>query len=282
MNTLYSYVRDNFVPADQASLQIGDLSIQRGYGIFDFFKTLDHIPIFLDNHLDRFFHSSAQLRLPVGKTREELKTIIDQLQQKNNIPDSGIRITLTGGYSPDGYSLAQPNLVITQQPLLFPISPECPKPIRLVTWSHQRQLPETKTIDYLMAIWLRPYISQHGADDVLYHQNGVISECPRSNFFLVTPDDTLVTPARNMLKGITRMKVLELASPQLKTEERDITLEELQTAKEAFITSTGRHITPVYQINDIIIGHNPSAEPAAGPVTQGLTKQLYRLVMPDK
>ena len=299
MNNLFSYVRDKFIPADQASLLIGDLSIQRGYGIFDFFKTLDHTPIFLDAHLDRFYHSAAQLRLPVGKTRDELKTLIGQLQEKNNIPDSGIRITLTGGYSPDGYSLSQPNLIITQQPLLFPISPECPKPFRLVTWSHQRQLPETKTIDYLMAIWLQPYIREQEADDVLYHHNGVITECPRSNFFIVTANDTLVTPARNMLKGITRMKILELAAPTLKTEERDITLEELYTAKEAFITSTGKHIVPISDIDDIRIGHDPStighgpsagpapgriplAEAIPGPITRRLNQQLFQLVMPGK
>jgi D-alanine transaminase/branched-chain amino acid aminotransferase len=156
MNPLCSFVNDSFLPADQASLQVGDLSIQRGYGIFDFFKTLNYTPIFLDDHLDRFYHSAAQLRLPTGKTRQDLRAVIHELQQKNNIPDSGIRMTLTGGYSSDGYSLSQPNLIITQQPLLIPISPECKKPVRLVTWNHQRQLPEIKTIDYLMAIWLQP------------------------------------------------------------------------------------------------------------------------------
>jgi branched-chain amino acid aminotransferase len=289
MKPLFCYVRDNFIPADQASLLIGDLSIQRGYGIFDFFKTLDHTPIFLDDHLDRLFHSAAQLRLPIGYTRETLKAILNELQQKNNIADSGIRITLTGGYSPDGYSLSEPNLIITQQPLLFPISAECPKPFRLVTWPYQRQLPETKTIDYLMAIWLQPYIRQHGADDVLYHHDGVISECPRYNFFLVTTDDTLVTPVRNMLKGITRKKILELAGTKLKTEERDISLEELPTAKEVFITSTGKHIVPVSHIDGIRIGEgpsrigeSPSAEPAPGPITQALNQWLYQLVMPNK
>jgi branched-chain amino acid aminotransferase len=277
MNPIYSFVNDKFLPADQASLLIGDLSIQRGYGIFDFFKTLNHTPIFLDDHLDRFYHSAAQLRLPVGHTREALKAILNELQQKNNLPDSGIRITLTGGYSSDGYSLSHPNLIITQQALQTPISPECQTPIRLVTWPHQRQLPETKTIDYLMAIWLQPYIREQGADDVLYHHNGVISECPRSNFFIVTADDILVTPGRNMLKGITRKYALELAVPQLKTDERDITLEELTTAKEAFITSTTKHILPVTHIDDIHIGNSSAGNAAPGPVSRWLNEKLYEL-----
>jgi len=276
------FVNDEFVPAGQASLLVTDLAMQRGYGIFDFFKTLGNRPIFLDDHLDRFFHSAAQLRLPVGRTREELKVILAGLQQRNAIADSGIKMTLTGGYSPDGFTLAKPNLVITQQPLHAPITAACYPSVRLVTYPHCRQMSDTKTIDYLMAIWLQPYIREHGADDVLYHQNGVISECPRSNFFIVTDDDTLVTPVRNILKGIIRMKVLELAPAHFQTEERDITLADLLTAKEAFITSTTKHILPVSHIDGHPIGQIPpgpvSQQIKPGLVSQWLNEQLYRLV----
>lgn len=284
MSEPFVFVRDSFVPASQAVILIGDLSIQRGYGIFDFFKTLDDRPVFLEDHLDRFFHSAGQLRLEPGKTRDELRTILLTLQQKNNIPDSGIRLTLTGGYSPDGYSLVRPNLIITQQPLLAPITEELPKSIRLVTYPHQRQMPDVKTIDYLMAIWLQPYIRENGADDVLYHRggishqdgiehpDGIITECPRSNFFIVTADNIVVTPARHMLKGITRMKVLELARQQFRTEERDVLLEEVYRAKEAFITSTTKQVLPVISIDNRVIGDGE-----AGTVSRWLNREVYKL-----
>ena len=291
MSEPFVFVRDNFVPASQASILISDLSIQRGYGIFDFFKTLGGKPVFLEDHLDRFFHSAGQLRLETGKTREELRGILAVLQQKNKIPDSGIRLTLTGGYSPDGYSLASPNLIITQQPLAATITGELQEGIRLVTYPHQRQMPEVKTIDYLMAIWLQPFIRENGADDVLYHRggishqdgvnhpDGIITECPRSNFFMVTADDTIVTPARHILKGITRMKALEVAGRQFRTEQRDMTLEELKTAKEAFITSTTKHILPVLQIDDIIIGKGSPGEGMPGNVSRWLNQELYALAI---
>ena len=272
MSGPFVLINDDLVRADQASLLVGDLSIQRGYGIFDFFKTLDHAPVFLDAHLDRFFHSATQLRLPVGKTKEELKALIQVLQQINDIPDSGIRLTLTGGYAPDGYTLATPNLIITQQPVQLTSTAQFQKGIRLITYPHQRQMPDTKTIDYLMAIWLQPLIREKGADDVLYHQDGILSECPRSNFFIVTADDTLVTPSRNVLKGIIRMNVLALARTQFKVEERDIRIEELPTAKEAFITSTTRHILPVTMIDGVSIGSTP------GAISQWLDMELNKLV----
>ena len=273
MNDPYVLVNDDLVPEKKASLLVSDLVIQRGYGIFDFFKTLHNIPVFLEEHLDRFFHSASQMRLSVGKDREELKALLHTLMEKNSIPDSGIRLTLTGGYSPDGYELVKPNLVITQKPLPLLSGEIFQKGTRLVSYPHQRQMPDVKTIDYLMAIWLQPFIRQNKADDVLYHREGIVSECPRSNFFIVTASGTLVTPSRNILKGIIRMKVLELAASQYQTEERDITLEEVRTAKEAFITSTTRHILPVFRIDDQVIG-----EGQPGKVTAWLSNELERVV----
>ncbi|HET6253409.1 MAG TPA: aminotransferase class IV [Puia sp.] len=303
----HTYLNNDFLPAGHAALRVSDLSIQRGYGIFDFFKTVDSRPVFLDDHLDRFFHSADRMRLPVGKTREELKTIFAELIRLNNIPDSGIRITLTGGYSPDGYSIAQPNLIITQIPLPIP-GRECVPPIRLISYPHQRQIPDVKTIDYLMAIHLQPHIRERGATDVLYHYNGVVTECPRSNFFLVTADNTLVTPARNMLKGITRSKILGFAAANSKVEERDVLLAEIPGAKEAFISATGRHLVPVSHIDDQPVGREAAGDQwvgreaaddqpvggaaagdqpvgggrMAGPITAELNAMLYRLVTSGK
>lgn len=268
---MYTFLNDTFLPAADAALSVNDLSIQRGFGIFDFFKTIRGNPIFLDEHLDRFFNSADRMRLAVGKTREELKAIIAELQRLNGFPDSGIRITLTGGISTDSISLGQPNLVITQHPMAPP-GKECVPPARLISYQHQRQLPDVKTIDYLMAIHLQQLVRERGAFDVLYHQHGIITECPRCNFFLVTADDVLVTPARNMLKGITRMKVLAFAYANTKVEERDVLLAEIATAKEAFITSTSRHIIPVSHIDDIPVSSTP------GPITTKLNGVLHDLV----
>ncbi len=270
MNPLFAAVNGVLLPADQASLQISDLSIQRGYGVFDFFKTLNFKPIFLEEHLDRFFRSAAGLRLEVGKTREELRALIALVQDKNQLAYSGFRITLTGGYATDSITPVTPNMVISQVPLPGAISGKVQPSIRLVSYPHRRQLPEVKSIDYLMAIWLQPYIRECGADEVLYHQDGSISECPRSNFFMVTAGDVLVTPARGILPGIIRGKVLELARQQFAVEVRDVTLRELSVAKEAFITSTTRHGLPVSQVGGVGLGE-------AGPVARLLNAELYAL-----
>ena len=54
------------------------------------------------------------MKLNVGYEPADLKKLLQLLIDKNNIAEAGIRITLTGGYSEDGYSIVRPNLLLTQ------------------------------------------------------------------------------------------------------------------------------------------------------------------------
>ena len=259
MATKYDFINNAFTPSTNASILISDLSVQRGYGIFDFFKTINSKPIFLQDHLERFYNSASKMHLQPGVTPSQLQQILEELIQKNNIPDSGIRITLTGGYSADGYTLAEtPNLIITQNPITVPVFNT--KGISLMTYDYQRQLAEMKTLDYSMAIWLQPLIKSTGNDDVLYHENGAVRECPRANFFIVTQENEIVTPGSKILKGVIRKNILNLENTGFKITERDFTLQELKNAKEAFITSTTKHILPVLKIDGNNVGDGKAGE----------------------
>jgi len=265
---MWAFVIDQFVPEDKASLFVGDLAIQRGYGVFDFFKVVDFVPVFLNEHLDRFYFSAKEMRLKVAYSKDELKRIIFELLKKNHVSDTGVRITLTGGYSQDGYQLSNPNLIISLRSFNPPPENQLAKSIKLITYEHQRQLPHVKTIDYLMAIWLQPLVRQNNADDILYHQNGIVTECPRSNFFIVSNDDKVITPSENILKGVMRMKVLEAAITNYHFEERAVSIEEIKGAKEAFITSTTKTILPIHQVDDYIFSKENK-----------VTTQLYKLIV---
>jgi branched-chain amino acid aminotransferase len=271
MSTKYVYINDTFITEDKASLLVADLAIQRGYGIFDFFKTIGGKPVFLQDHLDRFYNSARKMHLNVGYSPEELKSILAELMEKNSIPDSGIRLTLTGGYSADGYLLpARQNLIITQQHFLMDLNMDT-KGIRVVTYDYQRQLAGMKTIDYAMAIWLQPFIKENNADDVLYHHNGQVKEVPRANFFIVNEQQEVITAKSDVLPGITRKNILALKNLDFKVIERNFVLEELQTATEAF--STTKHILPVLQIDG-----RPVGDGKAGKISRQLLASLVEKV----
>lgn len=271
MNEHFTIINGEFIEKVSASVLITDLSIQRGYGIFDFFKTINKRPIFLEDHLDRFFFSVSEMSLKSDLKRDHLKKLINQLIEKNNILNSGIRLTLTGGYSPDGYSIAKPNLIITQSPFEYHKS-EFNKGIRLITHEHQRQLPHVKTIDYLYAIYLQRLIKEKKADDVLYYNQSEITECPRANFFVITQNNEVITPAKNILRGIIRKKILNF-SQLVNIREGLITLKDLENAKEAFITSSTKNVLPVLKIDNKLIGDGKPGE-----ITQKIYGKLMELI----
>lgn len=270
----YAIINGQILPTASAKLRVGDMAIQRGYGVFDFFKIVNGQPVFLEDHLGRFFQSARQMRLEEGLSKEELTAQILALIQANQMNEAGIRITLTGGYAEDGYSIHQPNLIITQSPLT--LRRDLAPGIRLISHPFQRQLPEIKTIDYLMAIWLQPYLKAQGADEVLYRNGETILECPRANFCIINAAGELQTTQTNVLAGITRNKVLQLARNSLPVAQQAIQLADLYAAREAFITSTTKQITPVLSVDGQLIG---TGDP--GPVTRMLSAKLLQLVFSD-
>ncbi|CAK9066490.1 unnamed protein product [Durusdinium trenchii] len=98
--------------------------------------------------------------------------------------------------------------------------------------------------------------------DVLYldPSGKRVEEAAASNFFCVTKDGKLKTPALGtILAGVTRDSILQLAR-RLATqsdlinsvEETSITLDEILQAKEAFVTGTAAAVTPVGHVASVL------------------------------
>jgi len=266
------FINNDFVEEGKPVLQAGDMAVQRGYGVFDFFRTRNNKPLFLDDYLDRFFNSAKEMFIIIPLGREDLKENIYRLMAMNNMRESGIRITVTGGYSADSYSVAEGNIIIQQQPLIQPSEEKFLNGVKIITYPYLRDLPHIKSINYLMGVWLQKHLKEKQLDDVLYFQNDIITEFPRSNVFIVTQDRELVTPAHNVLAGITRKKILQLAPDIILTSTRDVLTDELKNATEVFMASTTRRILPVTEIDGEKVGDGKP-----GSITTRLYKRLLEL-----
>lgn len=185
---MIAFINNQFLEEIDAVLHVGDLALQRGYAAFDFLRSRNGIPLFVDDYLDRFFNSAILMRLQPQHSKEQMKAIIRELIERNGMPEAGIRMILTGGYSPDSYELSEPNLIILQHPLQMPSSEKFHHGIKVITYEYMRDLPLVKSINYLMGIWLQQQVREQGAQDVLYHLNGQVSEFPRANVFIVSKE----------------------------------------------------------------------------------------------
>lgn len=252
----FCFADGKIIPTETASIHPTDLGLIRGYGIFDFFRTVNYQPLFLEHYLDRFIASAEKTYLPLAYSREELRQIIADVIEKNDLQQGGIRMVLSGGVSENHFSPATGKLFLFAESLMFPSEEKYQNGIKLLTLEHVRAIADIKTTNYTLPVWHSVNWKKLGAEDVLYHWNGLVSESSRSNFFMVK-DGVIHTPDQHILHGITRKHLIQVAGEVVI---RPISLEEVWEADEAFISSTTKVLLPVTQLDDRKIGNGKSGK----------------------
>jgi branched-chain amino acid aminotransferase len=249
------YVDGLWVHPDQARISINDIAVLRGYSAFEALRTYDRRPFHLGEHLERLYHSAEIIDLAIPHTRAEITGIVEEIVARNTYRYAAVRMLMTGGESEDGVMASgKPKLIVMIAPLSERDPERFARGYRLITTRLQRETPEAKTSNYTSAVRALKEATRLGADDALFvNERGHVQEATRSNFFIFH-GDTLVTPREEVLVGITRTVVLELARGRFAIEERPILLEELALADEAFVTSSSKEIIPVVQIDEQVIG----------------------------
>ena len=101
------YFNGEIMALKDARLSPNDLGVLRGYGIFDYLRTYNGIPFLLDQHLDRLYNSLDSMGLVIPDTRSDIKSAINELMQRSPLEDAGFRLVVTGGESPDGFSITK-------------------------------------------------------------------------------------------------------------------------------------------------------------------------------
>jgi D-alanine transaminase len=117
-----------------------------------------------------------------------------------------------------------------------------------------------------------------GADEAVFLEDGVVTECSASNLFIVRWGKVITHPVGpKVLPGITRLVLFQVAK-QLGIEmiERPVAFDEAKSADEVFITSTTREISWVSTWDGRTVGKG-----RCGPVTLRLHQALHDRVVRD-
>jgi branched-chain amino acid aminotransferase len=247
------YVNGEFLAGDRVTVPVRDLAFLRGYGVFDFMQSAHGQVFRMRDHFERLVRSAAALDLAVPVAYPEFEAIVARLVEANRRGAFTVRMVLTGGCTPDGIRMGAPNFfVLFEDELTYPRALYTDG-ARVGTLEHRREFPEAKTLNYLAAVKARNSPRFRGMLEVLYLDRGRVLEASTSNVFAFL-GDVLVTPGADILPGITRQVVLEIAKPVFPVEVRDLTWAEMARATEAFLTSTSKEVVPVTRIDDLAVG----------------------------
>ncbi len=263
----YCFLNGKIIPIEEAKVSVLDIGLLRGYGVYDGIPAFLGKPFRFSDHWNRFVDGAHTLGLNIPVTEEKAEKIVIELLEKNGMNvRANVRFILTGGNTINGieYDFENPTFyIITER------WDKLPDELyvnggKLITYRNVRELPESKTTNYIKAVNLQQFKKEEKAIEILYVYDGEVLECATSNVFIVK-DKTLITPAENVLKGITRKVILELASDTYKIEERIVYQDELKTADEVFISSSFKDIVPIVKIDDFEVANGQ-----VGDVTKDL------------
>ncbi len=124
-------------------------------------------------------------------------------------------------------------------------------------------LPGYKVSSYAAGAHFARLARARGVDEILLSDGEAIHEGASSNVFVVRAG-ALLTPGGPILQGITRARVLELATElEIAATEGALLLDALDSANEVFVTSSVRGIFPLRRVGTRSYG-------PPGPVTSAL------------
>lgn len=239
------YVYGDFVEKSEAKLCINDLGFVRAYSAYECLRTYGDRLFHLTDHLNRLKVSCEELRITYPSA--DIAQILHRLVEKNFTgSDLMLRIYVTAGLEVGDHS----ELFILVDPApMFPAE-YYSKGISVITTPAGRMMAPIKSTQYANAMILLKVAQEQKAQDVLYiDEKRHVLELTKANFFAVR-NDVLVTPEIDILPGITRKVVLQLAEKMgLKTEVRPVAVEELANFDEAFLTSTMKELMPITKID---------------------------------
>lgn len=269
------YVNGKMVPETEAKISIYDSALMFGDMVFEMTRSFNKQQFKLREHLERLYTGIRYLRIPLKMTIDEMEQHCLEVVAANEpafAPNDEHRlmIDVTRGalalYEGVIGTHIGPNVVIADFPLRWTVQHNAShyeQGIEVVVPS-QRMIPadllEPKVknrsrVHYLMAnIQIADYQGRN-VWALLLDPQGFVAEGTGANFFIVK-DGVLYTPEpRNILLGISRAYVMEMAKRLgIRCVERNLVTYDVATADEAFFTSTPYCMLPVVKIDGLPIG----------------------------
>lgn len=287
-----AYLNGEYLPISRASLHVFDLGVVGGASVTEMVRTFGHTLFRFEEHLARLEQSLANVGFEPGLTMAELKAIGERVVAENARlisaqHDLGLIVFITAGQNLTYLGHARRDLArkatvcVHTFPLPFELWAEkYQSGLSLVTVP-TRSIPDDVLDPRIKhRSRLHWHIAEREARQidatasaVLTDHEGHLTETAAGNVWFVR-GNTLFTPSRHILEGVSRGVVLELAGGAgLTTNIGDYGAMELAAADEAFVTSTPTCLLPVTKFNGRPIGNGQP-----GPVFQQLIDRWNCLV----
>ncbi len=274
------YLNGDIVEESRARISPFDRGFLWGDGVYEVTPSFGGNLYRLGDHIDRLYRSLRYVRIDPGMSPEvmEQATLDTQKENEGRLEPGGMyRVGhwVTRGVDDPSMSAgaaSRATVLIFWRPAdVEKVARNAKEGVRLAVTATRRTPPEcvetrAKVTSKMNQILAELDAAASGSLSLMLDIHGNVAENSVANFFIVRDGALWTPPERNILQGVTRKAVFELAGQLgIPAEERDFTMYDVAQAEEYFITSSAICAMPVREVDSF----RPKAE-VPGPVTRRL------------
>lgn len=265
-----AFVDGEYVALEDAKISVFDSGFSKSDVVYDVTSTSQGQFFRLDDHVARFLRSCAGVGMACPYSAEEIKQILAECVERGGVGEkSYVDMMLTRGtnkgfirgFVPDLRD-THVNFIAYAIPYRWIVPLEVQQQGIDIIVAKTRRIPDEcvdarfKNFHWGDLVRAKIEAADAGAHNaVLCTPDGILAEGPGFNVFFIK-DGEFHTPARNMLEGITRRTVFDLAAEiGAPCHAGDYVPEHLHEADEVFICSTAGGIMPVIKVDDRVLSN---------------------------
>lgn len=262
------FINGKFVPAEQAVISVFDRSFLYGDGLFETMRVINGKPFRWWEHMERLRKGGDFLGIKIPFGCKALEKLATELIAQNKMPDALMRLTVSRGVGPRGYSpkgADKPTLVMTLHPAPTTLNSSSAR-WKLVIASQRLPagdaLAQFKTANKLAQILARAEADAAGADEaLLLNTAGHVVEGASSNLFWIEGKTVCTPPLTDgLLPGVTRAVTFEICQRlSLPLAERAVTPEQLRRADGIFLTLSSIGVAEAIALDGARLATSPLA-----------------------
>jgi branched-chain amino acid aminotransferase len=265
------YINGKLVPEDEAVVSVIDHGFMYGDGLFEGIRVYNGKVFKLKEHVARLYYGAKAIAIEIPMAQEQFVDAVREVVRTNEVVDGYIRVTVSRGpaLGLDPRNCTKPTVVIMTGKLALYPEEMYRNGLNVVTVSTrvapaQVLEPRIKSLGkYVANIQAKIEANMMDAGEgLMLNIQGYVAECTGDNIFIIK-DGKLCTPPAyaGILEGITRAAVMDLAREAgIEVIEKMMTLFDIYTADECFLTGTAAEVIPVVDLDGRQIGDGKPGE----------------------
>jgi D-alanine transaminase len=254
-----AYYNGKWGAPEEISVPFNDRSHFFGDGVYDATIAGNHRVYLLEDHLDRFYSSAAELQINIPMEKAELGALISELTAKTEGDTHFVYWQVTRGTAPRCHAFSddmQGNIAVYIRAEDAP-GRTVAAPVACITHPDTRfEHCNIKTLNLIPSVMAYQKAKKAGVYEAILHRDGVVTECAHSNvsilkdgYFISHPNDNFI------LRGIGKTQLIKACyRASVQVIERPFTLEELFDADEVIVTASSVFCQPVNEIDGEPVG----------------------------